>query len=382
MNQTPILTGYAFTGNPISFTDDEPGSEQCAFTVSIGGTDVYTGRYTPPATIDVADILDMHALPIPEAKDTGEWLVQVEDNGGASARTMRVTKDDGSALVASFLGFKGGVSMQNLRALAANGTDIFAARLLDRRGNFFLTTRTHGWQIAIKETELAPLYFIVEHRELRLTITAMGHTYALDTEEGIMALDIARLRRKIWEERGCIPSVFEIICDRQFCCRIVVEEAKVAKERHLVKFRNSFGAFEIVELAGEAVLSENFADADEEGGAMGFDRLTRSYVKIQTPKERDTAITVNTGAKTSEEMAFLGDMLISGETYILSEYGWEPVKTSVENNERGRRQRQPESLSIRFDFIDTDTLAMPDMPADINFRKGRTFTEIFSKTFD
>ena len=181
MNKPNIpIGGYAFTGNPIFLTDRDGvlGQNQSGhFIVKIGGTQIYEGKCTAPVRINIADIVDSYTDRLPDIpKNTNDddnihyllnfternlvegWVVNCEDDISDDVRCHVIP---------------GGISRQNFRRLNELGTDIFEARFLNRRCNFFMTTRSAGFCLHIKETELYPLYFIIEDDSLAPNVRDM-----------------------------------------------------------------------------------------------------------------------------------------------------------------------------------------------------------------
>lgn len=132
-----------------------------------------------------------------------------------------------------------------------------------------MTTRTAGWRIVMKETELYPLYFISLERFLYMTVVerTTGKTLIQDGnfDNGIFALDIDALRKQFFDEYGVLSNSFDIYKGdpSQYSCSIVIERSDPARERYRLKFRNSLGVFEIIELAGELTITPDYAAADE-----------------------------------------------------------------------------------------------------------------------
>lgn len=384
MASTQNASGFAFTCNPICFTDTDTEGSKKTFAVRIGGKTVYTGQYFPPATIDVSEIADIFipAFPAQEKWEDLDFSYLVEKESEMSARTLSAVSSGGDELIKPVIAFKGGLSVQNLRYLNTRGTDIFKARLLNTGANYFLTTRTHSWLLTIKETELAPLLFIVE-QEMRFEVTAYGTDikYSKTFTAGVLAFDIEELRRKIWREHQILASVIDISDDGTFSCRIIIEEAEPSKERHRLKFRNSFGAFEIIELTGECtVLSESEGDSDDT--QKEFDTISRTFRTKPSPASRTTIFTIGSGPKNTDEFLFMGDMLQSEETYLETDGAWERVAVSAEEFSYKQRQRAPESIKLRIEMIDADIQHTPPITDSTELERGRIFSDEHTDTFN
>lgn len=379
------IPGYAFTGNPIAFRDGHAGTTPVSYSVKIGGGYRCSGLYTPPCTVDVAEIIESYIRPLPDAgtqdHDETGWIVRVEDPRDVAERVTTVEYGNGET-IGPFIAIQGGVSTQNFRYLLDSDTDIFARRLLNHRANFFLTTRTHSWQLRMRETELYPICFIADGQmTIELTPKNTGYTLSADLADGIFALDIATARRMVWEKYRYIASVFDVSVHGEFACRIEITEARTCPERHLVKFRNSFGAFEVADFSGIATISASHGDGDD-GNGEEFDTLTRRYRKRGGHGSRTNIVSINSGIKRSDELAWIGDMLMSREVYLMTDGVWTRATATVDKTDRAQRQTSPESITVKFEYADTDSNSTPEIGDNTEFERPRIFSDEHSDTFN
>lgn len=385
MAHTLNINGYAFTGNPIAFRDTRRGIGAVPYSVIAGGRLRITGLYVPPCTIDAAEIIESYLEDIPDPiamkQDERDWIIEVEGEMEISGRIVSVTYGDGKKL-GQFVALKGGVSTENFRYLLDRNTDIFATRLLNPHANFFMTTRTHSWNLKIRETELYPLCILVDQGvTIGITPHATGYTYSQELRgSAIFALDIEALRLLIWEDHRYVASVFDVTIDGEFACRIVIEESPVVTERHLVKFRNSFGVFEVVEFTGKATLSETYSGSEEPEEA--FDTRTRRYSKRGGCRARKNIASINSGTKRPEELAWIGDMLMSTEVYLKTDGIWARATAAAEKTERAERQTTPESITVKFEYSDTDSNSTPKIGEDTEFERPRIFSDEHTDIFN
>lgn len=384
MAHTLNIPGYAFVGNPVVFRDDHSGLGQIPYTVKVGGVIRYTGLYTPPCAVDVAEIIASFVDPLPDAgtrpyNESG-WIVRVEDPSDVDRRVAKVEYYGGKTL-GPFIALQGGVSTQNFRYLLDSNTEIFTRKLLNPHANFLLSTRTQTWQLRMRETELYPLCFIVDGQmKLEVKPKSTGYALSANLADGIFALDIESVRRKIWEKYRYIASVFEISVDGEFACRIEITEALPCPERHLVKFRNSFGAFEVVDFSGTATASSSSAMDEDDGDE--FDTRTRRYRKRSGMSDRTTSITIGSGPKRPDELTWIGDMLMSSEVYLKTEGGWTRATATAEKTDRACRQIQPESITVKFEYADTDSNSTPEIGDKTEFERPRIFSDEHDETFN
>ena len=211
-----VKKGIAFSKNPIllrsSLTvDDYNPITGIPFTVYASGMNQrYVGRYNQPFSVNISEIVDAYAYTIGEPIMSYHinGVREVEDNGTISERKIYVDITEDNLDEWECLIIAGGVSRQNYRRYARMKTDAFEARFLNNANNFFMTTRTAGWRIVMKETELYPLYFISLERFLYMTVVerTTGKTLIQDGnfDNGIFALDIDALRKQFSIEYGVL----------------------------------------------------------------------------------------------------------------------------------------------------------------------------------
>lgn len=391
-----IRSGYAFTRNPIILTQQFPGNPTDhrggTFTVYMGGMDIFEGRFYPPLSIDIAEILDAYANPFsePYKNDNGNStpapIITIEDIGELVNRKVYVYYEydsiDGEI---EFTAIPGGISKQNFKRMITTGQDIFNARFLNYKGNFFFTTRTAQWRIILKETELYPLYFISQNsiRSFNVIDPNSDTMFSCGViDSGVMALDVDKLRLAFIENNDVMPSIFDIYIDGIFSCRIVVEQSDITKERYRLKFRNSLGVFEIIEITGEMTIEPEYKEGNE-NTFNRYDSDTGDYYSDRERIECHQSVKVKTGAKRPDEIRFLMDMIGSDEVYLLDLTGL-PIKVipSIEEFKYRSRPETPQDFTLTLEISETETNIMQDIIDGNESRKPRVFSKQFSKQFN
>ena len=383
-------SGFSFSRNPVIIRENFPGDafdrRGGRLTVMIAGTDVYEGRFFPPLDIDIAEIIDasIENFPEPHTGNTSP-LVAVCDSGELSDYSVCVRAEYGSyASECSFLAIPGGVSKQNFRRFVNLGKDAFDTRYLNPKVNCFLTTRTAGRRIIMKETELYPLYFLINQAPEQIsvveTVTGTKLTFS-DLDTGVWTLNVDSLRRHFIETHGIMPSVFQIYRGGTNSCCIVVERAENSKERYRLKFRNSLGVFEIIELTGELSVVPEYDDADD-ATFNRLDTLTGDFYTERERVERRQSLTVETGVKRPDEVRFLMDMIASEEVYLLDLMPL-PVKVipSVDDFTYRVRPLTPEKFTLKLTVADSEINIMQDIVDGTEGVKPRVFSKQFGKQF-
>lgn len=386
---TPITAGHAFTRNPLLLS--MPGTGQCVFSIYGQGytsaNPAYTGEVTAPAVINLAEFLEAIISPI---DDPGEHDSMI--SYGLQDGSVTIAVDDGSQDPPSWTicAHQGGVSKQNYRKLSQAGTDIFAARFLNPRCNFFLTTRTHDWRLNIKETELYPLVFFYPLQgTLSLKDIISGNTVSLpavsnqvDYHGKICCINIKAIRQYFLDEYDCITNAFDVFVDDGPAARIVIQEARPQRERYRLKFRNSFGAFEIIELTGNAQINPTVEEDDENS----YQQYQTDIDDFETARQRQAlrqSIKITTGYKTNSELRFILDAIASDETYLL-DMANDPVKVIVKAEEISYYQKtdSPQAFNIELTPVDAETCITGDIDSEVMPVRGGLFSPEFTEIFD
>lgn len=386
-----IKSGYAFSRNPIILRESWPSQafdkNGGRFSLMLDGTDIYEGRFFPPLEIDLSEILDAYVTFFPEPpEDSTDPIIEIEDSGDFSCRQCYAYFEyDGFDTEAEFMVIPGGISKQNYKRLTATGQDVFTTRFLNPRNNFFLTTRTAGWRIILKETELYPLYFLIKQQGEQISVTEAVTRSTLTFDQlypGVNALDINALRRRFMSESRVIPNIFDVYMAGVFSCRIVVEKSDISKERYRLKFRNSLGVFEIIELTGELSITPDYSEA-EEASFKRYDSITGDFYTDRERVERKQSVTVQTGVKRPDEVRFLMDMIGSEEVYLL-DLTPTPLKVIPTAEEFTYRPRPdaPETFTLKLEIADSEINIMQEIIDGSEGGKPRVFSKQFSKQFN
>lgn len=355
------------------------------FTLEYEQLPIFEGRFSSPLRINVAEIAEAFVPFISEpSSDNTEPIVVIENASGFEHRTLSCTFElEGETDTFSCYVIPGGISRQNLKQHIQAASDIFQTRFLNPKENFFLTTRTNSRVITLKETELYPLYFLLQSSNAPIVIKecVTGCTVTAENlgSRGVAVLDIAALRRYFAEHENILASVFNVYYGSTLSCRIVVEHCQPAKERYLLKFRNSLGVFEIIEIVGELSVTPDYSD--NEGATFNrYDSDIDEFYSERDRVSRKQNISIKSVFKSSDELDFLMDMIASEDVRLL-DYAPIPVKVipSVEDFTYTPHPKSPQTVNIKFELTNPETNISQDI--DIN-AKNRLFSKQFSKQFN
>lgn len=389
MELARIKSGYAFTRNPIIVVSDDDEHQQLGidtFLVSLAGRKIYEGRFSIPFSIDISEIADSFVEYAPPPAQAGAIIEHFDDYEAAELKFEYIDEHEALSHPLSVKVIPGGVSKQNYRRFLSFGSDAFAVRFLNRSGNYFLTTRTSDWRIVMKETELFPLYFLVDKpiNEIVISATSIDGVEWVSNalEPGLYALDIDALRRYLFDTGDVLASEFDVVTDGVFSCRVVISRARLAKERYRLKFRNSLGVFEIIELAGSLSTSAAMDDTADKVYDR-WDSTTRSFTAAKGRTEQKKSVTVDGLEMSLIGLPFFMDMIASDEVYLL-DAAPTPLQVipSVEDLSLRRIPTNVETVSLKLDICDSDISISEDVDGIDDSKKPRIFSKQFSSQFN
>lgn len=380
----------AFTGNPIVIADNNVCENQPVagypFTVYLGRDQIYRGHFGYPFRINLADVVDPFIPYIPDSlsRKTSQPLILVESEQAIDQRAVYVHFDGEYDQEYEFYAFRGGISKQNLRFFAKHpDKDIFTERFLAQDANFFLTTRSAGWRIVVKETELYPLIFINDADLATISLRARDYNsgITLQINKGIYAIDINALRMEFFTEGGFLANDFDIYRNGIFACNIVVEEAQAAVERYRFKFRNSLGVFEVIDIIGLGSLTPT-TNADNEGHLV-YDKMTDDYITNRTRGDITPGLSIETVLNKPDEYRFFLDFIVSPEVYLLDVFV-EPVRVVTELDEliASPQLTAPATVVLNLTFAEADHFITEDLYSVSQSRKSRLFSDEFNDKFN
>ena len=387
---TPSAAGHAFTRNPLML--NMPGTGKRVFAVYGQGytsnNPAYKGEVTAPVRINLSEFIEAIIPAIEDPGDNGGMISYGLQDGSVS---ITVTDGENSLFSQTIVAHQGGVSKQNYRKLIQAGTDIFAARFLNPACNFFLTTRTHDWRLNIKETELYPLvFFYPSQGTFAVQDIVSGNIVSLpavsndvDYHGKLCSLNLKAIRQHFLEEYNCITGVLDVLVDGTPAARIAIQESRPQRERCRLKFRNSFGAFEIVELTGKAQCSPEFKGEQEDQQHKRYMADIDDFAAERQRVEISNVINLSTGYKTRLELQFILDAIASEEVYLL-DVASDPVKVIVTAEELTYdfHPDSPQAFSLKLTPVDGDTCLTGELPTETMSIRGGLFSQEFSEEFD
>ena len=377
----------AFTRNPILISVSAP--TLATYKVYADGNLMFTGNGIGDFTVNISEILET-VFGETDAPSGNAMLLMFAQQNNYTYVTFEVNTTSDNTETVQLIAWKGGINKTDYRYLRNHETDIFSAKFLNYSGNFFFTTRTYGWAITMKETELEPLAFIMpqisgeEQGHISVKEVVTGHTVQIEGAPGIlMALNMEAVRKHFYVQYGVLANLFDIMNPYhpgRTACRIAIEEAPGAQERCAVRFLNSFGVYERIDLVGKATI-QLAGNQDEDTVYQVYDEDTDSFTKKRVRIPIGSTYKIQTGIKRGDELAFIQDMLASDSVYLALPDQEIKVIPYFEQTTRAYVQTEPESMDIAFKPVEDDSNMSPRR-TKYGTTRPRIFTSVFNEQFN
>lgn len=371
-------TGNAFTRNPIFLSVSS--SSMATYSIRMNNEEVFKGNGIGEFRVNIAEIVETGITGARILSDNTEPLLAV--SGLSAEVTIHVVNEGEEEDNLSFTAWKGGISKKEFKRLRNMGTDIFSLKFLNESCNFFFTTRSDDWRITMRETELYPLCFIYPEHELKITELLTGQSLAVPGTAGnFYALNLEAVRLKFFTDYGVLANLFDVYSGETFALRIGIEQSPTVRERYRLRFLNSYGAYEVFSLEGEASVTPGM-DEDEDAVFRRYDEITDDYYSDRIRTEIQEAVTVKTGFKRPQEIRFLLDLLSSDDVYLAG-YGREEIKVIPSAEEFSYRVRPdaPQNVTLKLTFAEKESNWTGEI-TESGYRKPRVHSKEFSKQFN
>ena len=374
-------TGNAFTRNPIFLSVSSVS--MATYSIRMNDEEIFKGNGTGDFKVNISEIVETGIKTVPVLRGGTESITGIT---GLFARAdIHVENEGAEEADLFFTAWAGGISKKDFKRLRTMGTDIFTLKFLNPYCNFFFTTRSADWKIAVRETELFPLPFIFPSsgEEVSVTeLTGKNKTIVEGTPGNLYALDIAAIRRAFFFDNGILACCFDVRVGENFACRIAVEQSRATKERYLLRFLNSYGAYELLEVQGKASVTPQFPEEGEGATFSRYDEITDDFNQERKRPEIQNIITVGIGYRRSGEIPFLLDLLSSDDVTLLG-YGEDEIRVipSVEEFSFMVHPEEPKDITLKLTFTETESNYTPDITEN-GFNKPRIHSKQFSKQFN
>nr|DAD67473.1 MAG TPA: hypothetical protein [Siphoviridae sp. cttdo1] len=364
----------ALTGNPIKLSVNT--TSLATYVIKEGNNIVYTGSGEGDFSIFIQDILAAIVQPATLYNESVDVLISA--TGSAKDITIAVTNTEGGEVTLTLKALIGGVSKRTLRRLNDENSNIFTWKLLNSEGNFFQTTRGTGRIFTLRETELLPIPFIYPDGELKVVASGITTTLPGTTGDPV-ALNLYRLRKNLFETSHVLASVFDIYSGEIKACTIVITPGTVSRERYLLQFLNSYGAYERIEVTGIGSIEHKAADEET---YFVYDELVDDYVEARERQSGTGTLKVDSGYRSPEELVYLIDMLSSDDIKILGLDGRNiKVIATADNLASAARATTPESIKLTLRFAESEHHHTGSL-LDDDFGSPRIHTEQFTPEFN
>lgn len=374
-----LPAGMAMTGNPILVKVTAYGEKYVQVSVKHNDKEIFSTSGIPDASGNIEFRIDevLNMLLTSRVIESVDLLVALPEM--TTSYSVIVRGQSGITVTISGECFTGGASKRELRKFVdVNILETF--KILNRNGNFFLTTRTQLDLIPMRESEIYPLYFIHPDGIIRVEDSS-GNTITLPTGTARRpyALNLPVIRKQFLEA-GTLSNYFKIFVDDICACRIVLVPTVDVDDRYIVQFRNSYGAYERIEVTGTPTLESKYDNTAAQ--YSGYDEDIHDFSSSTKKVKATKVIKVHTGYQTPEEANFINDLLSSDDVQLLT-MNADVFKVLVSAQKVEQKLLQsitPESIQLNIQFVDAESYNTPGIIG--NVLANRIFSIHFDQTFN
>lgn len=274
--------------------------------------------------------------------------------------------------------FPGGVNDQALAMLAKNSLDIFSFRLNVATRNFLFTTRTHRDVVRLKESEMYPFLFLYPDAAVSFR-SAAGNVVSSGTQAAgtLCLMDIYKIKDQFVNEFSEAAWEIEVLVGAELAFTFLIGENKTTEERYRIRFRNSLGAFEVLEVTGVASHEPEFGDETtwKELTGSNFYENRRDRVALTE------TIKVETGYKSKDDLLFIRDLVCSDEAYFYYPDGTF-FRCTVKADKMAYRQKKvaPTSVALVVTEVGAGKYVSPGLDR-VSLDELGVYNETFDKTY-
>lgn len=374
MSLTASLTpsSKVLIGNPLRLTI--ASDTVCRYTISVEGTAVYTGSGQGSFFVFLQDIIAPYLTPQLCHNSDTRLLIPLASCQKSCSISLTNGTDTRSI---SFTAYPGGISRTVLRSLGEG--NIFTERFLRQTGNIFFSLRGSDSLLLIRETEITPLMFIYPPSGT-LSIRCNGETVSLPgTAYSMYALNIEAVRRKFFTDHDFIGNLFELLLNGSIVISIGITQSEITKDRYLLRFLNSLGAYDLLECSGSM---ERDSEYDDDTCFEEYDDRVDGYVRHRDRRRMRQKLSVSTGLMDEDGLIFLQDLLSSEDVTLLGYHGRDiKVIPTVEDLKMQHHSFGPQSFRIDLRLSDEEERFSTD-DVDSYLGDGRIHTSEFTEQFN
>lgn len=360
-------------GNPVKMT--VASDSKVVYTIAVGGVELYTGSGMGSFNVFINDIIEGAMSAQLMYNNDARLLIPASGNGVTV--TVLLRNADGETASKTLIAYMGGVSKTTLRSLGQSS--VFTGKFCNYEGNFFFTTRVGSSQICMRESEVSPLLFIYPSVG---TLSARCGNLAVSlpgTADSLYGLNIYAIRKQLFMEHGQLVNRLEIFHNESLACTICLLPCSMVRERYYVRFLNSLGCYEIIELTASAQVKATFAD---ESTYNEYDDVVDDYVQRRQRQRSRKQIELESGYKSRDELSFLLDMLSSDDVTLLGYEGNDvKVHPVCEDWHQAIHPTSPDGIPIILRFADDEQHLSADLSLD-KLGDSRIHTEQFTQQFN
>lgn len=239
-----------------------------------------------------------------------------------------------------------------------SGFDIFSNKHFSPTSNYFLTSRTADFALSVRTHECKRFWFLSSNNELFTFRNIHNQTVTAgfaNSELSCFAIDLDQVRQKFYYTYGHLPNIIDIERKGFTTITYAIVPSEGTKHLRVLEFKNAYDVWDSVELTGTMEL-----DQLVEGET--YNKFHPGTLGFYTAVDRGSgtlSIKGSIGYKTSSELMWLSDMLLSPEVFLVDSGSRYPVVVKRDTHPLAVDTFSPKSFDIDITFAIKDKRYTP-----------------------
>lgn len=267
--------------------------------------------------------------------------------------------------------YAGGIDGHIMNKLSDLSLNMFTYRLTNVKRQYLFTTRTNSHHIVLKETELYPFIFIHPGNNISFVSSSGKKIIQPAMTEGTSCvMDLQAVRRMFADIYNELPSFIVIQTNNEYSFDITLIPNQISEERYILRFKNSLGAYEQIEVTGKS------SDVPKFGEEQLYEVLTDddNFEEHRSRLTLRDKIEVETGYKSKDELLFIKDMIASDEIYLINGSDIRRCHVTVDQIKIPLKMTAPYSIPLDIRFVTDELYQTPEL--DFNYPSNYPLSNI------
>ena len=203
-----------------------------------------------------------------------------------------------------------------------------------------------------------------------VTVNGRIITQAALTAGTICSIDFEAVRQMFATLYGELPAYIVVQFDQEFSFDLTIKPAQMTKERCQLLFRNSIGAFEVIDVTGKKYDMPEFSEENTWSTLNSNDYFEENRSRLTVRQK----IEAESGIKLKDESYFIQDLIASDTIYCIDGDNQFRCHVTVDQIKIARNMVSPNSIPLVIREVTDEQFHTPDI--DFSFPDSHPLSNI------